>query len=177
MYRVVGGRTMPIIAIPKPLREKLGEEATASLIEVMNAHGRENKESIIDLAEQRFETRVVKSETGIREDMTRMEAGIREDMMKMEAGIREDMTKMESSLREEIVNVRKDVAAVEGRFNEKLSGEISNLREEMIRSDLSLKDELKEEIHKHGIANIKWMFVFWIGQIGVILGILFAVFK
>ena len=30
------GETMPIINVPKPLREKLGEEATDSLIELIN---------------------------------------------------------------------------------------------------------------------------------------------
>ena len=106
---------MPLISIPKPLREKLGEEATASLVEMINQFGQENKDSIVDLAEKRFETKLVQ--------------------------------------------------------------EISGLREEMIRSDLAIKDELKEEIHKHSTATIKWMFLFWIGQIVVLLGILFAVFK
>ena len=45
---------MPIISIPKPLREKLGEEASASLVDMMNQISQENKDSIIDLAEKRF---------------------------------------------------------------------------------------------------------------------------
>ena len=65
---------MPIISIPKPLREKLGEEATASLVDVMNQFGQENKDSVIDLAEQRFEAKLAKVEFGIHEDMAGMES-------------------------------------------------------------------------------------------------------
>ena len=67
------------------------------------------------------------------------------------------------------------MAAMESRFEQNLTHQISGLREEMIRSDLENKNELREEIRKNGVANIKWMFIFWIGQMGVLLGILFAV--
>jgi len=35
---------MPIISIPKPLRERLGEEAVASLVDMMNEFGQENRD-------------------------------------------------------------------------------------------------------------------------------------
>ena len=54
----------------------------------------------------------------------------------------------------------------------------------MIRSDLSLRDDLKADIadlrggiEKSRSDTVKWMFLFWIGQIGAVLGIILAVFK
>jgi hypothetical protein len=168
---------MPIISIPKPLREKLGEEAVASLVEMINQFGEEIKDSIIDLAEKRFEVKLTRESSGIRENMTVDFSALREDMAAMEnrseqkltieiAGVREDMAAMESRfeqrLTNEIAGVREDMAAMESRFNQRLSGEISEIREVM---------------HSHNTAVIKWMFLFWIGQIGVLLGVLFTFFK
>ncbi len=51
---------------------------------------------------------------------------------------------------------------VEEKFERRLSEEMGKLRGEM---------------HKNQVATIRWMFVFWVGQIGAILGILFAFFR
>ena len=51
---------------------------------------------------------------------------------------------------------------VEEKFERRLSEEMAKLRGEM---------------HKNQVATIRWMFVFWVGQIGAILGILFAFFR
>ena len=68
------------------------------------------------------------------------------------------------------------------RFEQSLSREIYGLREEMVRSDLSVRDELKADIadlrgrvEKSKSDTIKWMFLFWVGQIGAVLGIILAV--
>jgi hypothetical protein len=53
-------------------------------------------------------------------------------------------------------NQKKDILEfVEEKFERRLSEEVGTLRAELI----------------------KWMFIFWIGQVGVILGILFTFFK
>ncbi|MDH4199513.1 MAG: hypothetical protein OEV66_03945 [Spirochaetia bacterium] len=90
---------MPIIMVPKPLREKLGEEATDSLVELFREKDEEQKGHLFDLVEERFERRLLETESRIRADMSKMEAGIRADMSKMEAGIRADMSKMEAGIR------------------------------------------------------------------------------
>jgi len=51
---------------------------------------------------------------------------------------------------------------VEEKFERRLSEELSKLRIEM---------------HKNQAATIRWMFVFWVGQIGALLGILVAFFS
>ena len=92
--------------------------------------------------------------------------------------------RFEKHLTKEIAGVRVELAETEKRFEKRLTEEISSLREEMIRSDLSLRDELKADIadlrggiEKSKSDTIKWMFLFWIGQIGAVLGIILAVFK
>ena len=55
---------------------------------------------------------------------------------------------------------------VEEKFERRLSEEISNLE---IR--------LTEKISESRADMIKWMFIFWVGQIGVMIGILYVFFK
>ena len=52
---------------------------------------------------------------------------------------------------------------------EDLHGEISKLEKEMARLEIKI-ESTKSEI-------IKWMFIFWISQIGVTTGIIFAMLK
>ncbi len=69
---------------------------------------------------------------------------------------------------------------VEEKFERRLSEEIGKVEKKIsnlgnaiseIKNDLLAKDsETKADL-------IKWMFIFWVGQVGVILGILFAFFK
>ncbi len=98
---------MAVITIPKPLREKLGDEATDAFTEVIKEIDLDARKEALAIAEERFEKRL-SEETG------------------------------------------------------KLRVEIEKLRVEMSNN--------KSEI-------IKWMFLFWLGHIGVLTGIIFIMFK
>jgi len=64
-------------------------------------------------------------------------------------------------------DLKKDVITLaEEKFEKRLIEEISKLRV-----------EFNEKLSSTYANLIKWMFIFWLGQIGAILGILFAFFK
>ena len=54
-----------------------------------------------------------------------------------------------------------------------LRGEIVDTREEIA----NLRYDIRKEMADHKADTIKWMFIFWIGQIGATLGIIFLFFK
>jgi hypothetical protein len=61
---------------------------------------------------------------------------------------------------------RSDVlAAVEGRFEQRLTSEIASLRIEVTRELAAMR-----------VENLRWSFVFWISQLGAMAGLL-AYFK
>jgi hypothetical protein len=64
--------------------------------------------------------------------------------------------------KDDLVNLRKDLGSDISNIRKDLSGDISNIRKEM--------GENKAE-------NIKWMFIFWIGQVGATLAILLLFLK
>jgi hypothetical protein len=98
---------MAVIAVPRPLREKLGEEGTDALVALINEAGEDNKKSVIEIVEERFERRLAEEMGKIREEMSKMRI------------------------------------------------EMADLRANLIQ----------------------WMFLFWLGQTGVLTGILFAFFR
>jgi hypothetical protein len=102
---------MAVSAVARPLREKLGEEGTDTLVALSNEAGANDKKEILEVVEERFECRLA------------------EELGK----VRMDMTEGLSKLRTEMADLR------------------TNL--------------------------VQWMFLFWIGQIGVLTGILFAFFR
>jgi len=80
---------------------------------------------------------------------------------------------------------KKDIVEfVEEKFERRLSGEIGGLEvrlSEKINSvdkRLSkLEGSLDAKISASKAEIIKWMFIFWVGQVGMILGFLFVFFK
>jgi Fe2+ transport system protein B len=157
--------------------EKLGEEGSEALAAVLNEHGKEAENSVIKTAAQRFEKKLSEEISGVRLEMAESEKRFEKKLSEEISGVRlelaESEKRFEKKLSEEISGVRIELAESEKRFEKKLSEEISGVREEMVRGDCALQ----KEIQKSKTDTVKWMFIFWIGQIGALLGILFMVFK
>jgi len=109
---------MPVVAVGKPLREKLGDDGVDSLVQLINQSQAEHKNDILKMVEEKFERR----------------------------------------LSEEIGSVLVKIAETKSEL-------------------MTIILELKTENAKSKAELIKWMFIFWVGQLGMMLGILFAFFK
>jgi len=109
---------VPILTVPKPLREKLGDEATDALVDLINQANGQVKGDVLTFVEEKFERR-----------------------------LSEEVAKLDVKISQE---------------GAKLDGRISRL-------EVSIT-EVKADL-------IRWMFIFWVGQLGAILGILFAFFR
>jgi len=103
--------------MPKPLVEKLGDEGSRALVDVINESVRAAKLDWAGLSGERFERRLAESTGALRQEIANFRAELKED----------------------IANLRTE-----------LKGDISNVRAELIR----------------------WMFVFWVGQVAAVAGIL-----
>ena len=66
---------------------------------------------------------------------------------------------------------------VEEKFERRLSEEMERLEVRLTEKISQNYNDLSEKISGTRADMIKWMFIFWVGQVGVILGILFAFFK
>ncbi|MFQ5667029.1 MAG: LA_3696 family protein [Candidatus Binatia bacterium] len=102
---------MALITVPRPLREKLGNEASDALVSLINQAGNGYKADTIEFVGERFERRLT------------------EEVAKLDHRITEEVSKLDVKLSE-------------------------------TKADL-----------------LRWMFIFWVGQVGALLGILFAFFR
>lgn len=123
--------------VPAALHARLGDEATAGLLELLDRSQQEAKEGLISACTERFERRLVEEVSGLRVqiacDMSQLERSLRQDMGELRASLREELADLRASVREDIAAVRVDL--------------------------------------------VKWCFLFWIGQVLAISGIVGVMFR
>jgi len=111
------------------LREKLGEEGTDALVELINLANGQTKADVLTFVEEKFERR-----------------------------LSEELGKLNERLTTEI-----------GKVSERLTTEIGKVNMEFAK--------VRQEMAEMKADLIRWMFIFGVGQLGAILGILFAFFR
>ncbi|MDR7513610.1 MAG: DUF1640 domain-containing protein, partial [Armatimonadota bacterium] len=87
---------------------------------------------------------------------------ITEEVARLETRIAEESAKLDRRVTEEVARLENRIAEEAAKLDRRITEEVARLRTQIsdVRADL-----------------IRWMFVFWVGQIGVLLGILFAFFR
>lgn len=65
-----------IDAVPAALRIRLGESATVGLLELLELHHRQGRESVIDACAERFERRLVEEISGLRVQIAQVEGSL-----------------------------------------------------------------------------------------------------
>ena len=146
---------MEIITIPRVLREKLGDNGADSLVELLNRVSNHTRDDVLTFVEEKFEHH-------LSEEISKVNERITKEISKLDNRLTEEMGKVNERIAEERVSINQRITEEVAKVNQRVTDEIAMVRTDMhaLRADL-----------------IKWMFIFWAGQIGVILGILFAFFR
>jgi hypothetical protein len=90
-------------ALPAAVRERLGPEATAGLLDVLETARREWRDDVIEVCATRFERRlteevsklrleIVQGDSGLRQEMSELGGNLRREMMELGAGLRQEMS-------------------------------------------------------------------------------------
>ena len=153
---------MGVIVVPRILQEKLGEEGSDAFVKVIKEIDNEARKEALVVAEEHFEVRLSEEMGKLRQEFS----GFKEEMRTELSEFKEEMKAKFSGFEEEI---RTEFSG----FKEEIKAEFSGFKDSMGREISSLKVENA----KTKADMIKWMFIFWIGQIGVLSGIMFAIFK
>jgi hypothetical protein len=153
---------VPILAVPKVLREKLGEEGTDALVELINQANGYTKADVLGFVEEKFERR-------LSEEVARFNERLTTEIGKVNERLTTEIGKVNERLTTEIGKVNERLTTEIGKVNERLTAEIAKVSAEFPR--------LRQEVAEMKADLIRWMFIFWVGQLGAILGILFAFFR
>ena len=121
-----------------------------ALLELLDRSHRESRDELIITCTERFERRVVEEGAGLRVQIAQLGAELRQEMATMGAELRQEMATMGAELRQEVASVRVD------------------LRQDMT----TMGADLRQEIATGRVDLFKWCFLFWIGQVLAITGIM-----
>ena len=135
---------MPVLSVPRVLRDKLSDEGVEALVELLNQAEEKVRDVIVKFSEEKYERRLVEVASALRVSLEDKIAGVKSDLEGKIANLEVKIASVKSDLEGKIANVKSD-----------LEVKIANARADIIR----------------------WMFIFWVGQIGALLGILLAFFK
>ncbi|MBI3813504.1 MAG: DUF1640 domain-containing protein [Nitrospinae bacterium] len=137
---------MPVVAVSKVLRERLTDEGVDEFIEILSEVEKEARKDSLVIAEERFERRLT-----------------------------EETSKLDKRITEEVAKIRVEIASLKA----ELKGDIASLKAESKGDIASLKVELKGDIASLRVDMasfkaeiIKWMFLFWAGQLVIIAGMI-----
>ena len=146
---------MRILRVPKKLQIVLGDEGTEGLLEMLDQQEEQTKNTVIETAADRFERRLTEVGSGLDNRITEVEAKLDNRITEVEAKLDNRITEVEAKLGSRITEVEA-----------KLRVEIAETR-----TDLSTK------IEKSKTETIRWMFIFYIGQVAALGGLLFALLR
>ncbi len=138
-----------VLELYEKLKPKLGEDEARSLLEYVESTVEQRAATKSDLERNSGE---------LREEIRRVEGELREEIRRVEGKLREEIRQVEVKLREEINQLDGKLQTTESA----LRREIHQVREDM----QSMKADL-----------IKWSFVFWVGAVAALSGVMFALLR
>ena len=94
---------MAVVAVPRALREKLGDDASDSLVDLLQQFEAEQTDHLIEMVEERF----VRSELGKEIGSLRSELGKEIGSLRSELG--KEIGSLRTELGKEIAEVRKEI--------------------------------------------------------------------
>jgi len=152
---------MAILTVPKVLREKLGDDGVEALITLLNEAAHHERNNLLGILEERFERRVTdegkRLEVQIAETEKRLEVQIAEVEKRLDHRITEETAKLDKRITEEVARLEQRFTEVESKLDNRIA-------------------EVKVALSERYASLVRWMFIFWVGQIGVIVA-LFALFR
>jgi hypothetical protein len=147
-------------AVSPALAGRLGADATAGLVELIDSAEGHCVNIVLERSVERFERRLSEDVSTLRVEMTRLGADLRQEITTVWSDLRQEMATLGSGLRQEMAALGSD-----------LRGEMATLGSDLRREMATLGSDLRQEIGNQKFDLLKWSFLFWIGQVVAIAGI------
>jgi len=159
---------MELTDVPATLRDRLGHEAAAGLIELFTDVQEEWTTEMVERVGDRF--RLTDENTKVRVEMAQGFAAVRQEMTAGFAALRQEMTTGSAALRQEMTTG----SAV---LRQEMTTGCAVLRQEMTAGSAALRQEMttgfaafRQELADTRFELLKWTFVFWVGQLFALAG-------
>lgn len=137
-------------AVPPALRERLGGDGTAGLLELLETTRRTWSTEVTTTCLERFDRRLVEEIGGLRVEMAEGHAKLRTEMAQAEARLVRELQIGFGTIRQEAAN------------------NAGSLRQEAANNIGSLR----QEIANNRVEFLRWAFLFWVGQFFAVAGLM-----
>ncbi len=153
---------MPVgeIELYEALKEKVGEKEAKTLLEFIESQ-----------IEKRIEDK--KEVLATKGDIKNSEIATRGEIKSLEVRMKEEIKSLE-------VRVMEEIKSLELRMKEEIKSLEVRMKEEIKSLEVRVMDEIKNlevRVEKTKSDIIKWMFLFWIGQLASLIAILEIFFR
>ena len=136
---------MDSTVVPAALRDRLGPEATAGLLELL-AHPQPTwKTDVIEAVTDRFERRLVEETSKLRIEMAQGFAALRHEV----SGLRQELSGTRQAMTQDLSGMRQDMTQGLSAMRQEMTQELAGMRQAMTLDRFEL---------------LKWAFLFWVGQ-------------
>ena len=149
---------MAKLTVPPLLRDKLGDDASAALIDLLHEAQNGQRQLLLQSVEDRFLRHVAESEGRLRSEMQagflelqRQMGALRADVSKEIVDLRKEFTGEIADVRNEIANLRKEFAK-----------EIADLRREFTKEITDVRKEIGE-MRKEITTQTRWILTVMVG--------------
>ena len=151
---------MGVRAVSPALAGRLGADATAGLVELIDTVEGHCVDIVMERSVERFERRLSEEVSTLRVEMARMGADLRQEITTVRSDLRQEMATLGSDLRGEMATLGSD-----------LRREMATLGSDLRREMAILGSDLRQDIGNQKFDLLKWSFLFWIGQVVAMAGI------
>ena len=159
-------------AAVRALREKLGDDAMGGLQTFVDDAGQKWKDEVLALATERFNRHLGEEIGALRLDMTKEFAAARVETAKEFSAVRVEMAAMRTELRVEMAAMRTELRVEMAAMGTELRSEMAAIRSELRSEMAAMGAGLRTEMAATHFSMLKWAFVFWIGQLAAMSGIM-----
>ena len=141
---------MAVISVPHELRERLGDAASDSLVDMLRQVGAEQRDDVFTMVEERFALRLAETRDELRSEMHAGFLNLQEQI----GGLRAEIGSVRAELQEQIGSVRAEIGSVRAELQEQIGSvraEIGSVRAELQEQIGSVRAEIggvRAELHK-----------------------------
>jgi len=171
--------------VSEALSERLGIEATVGLVETLGVARREWEDDVIGRAIERFEQRLTNQVADLKIAVGSVQATLREEMAAQKVELLGLVTRQGAELRQAIVDqgaeFRVALAGQDAQLRQAIGSQGFELREAIAHQGAELRAalaaqgaDLRSEMAAGRTDLLRWLFVFWTGQLIALAALLRA---
>jgi hypothetical protein len=169
---------MRVEDVPSALRRQLGLEATDGLLGTLDAAQREWTEDAVTRMVDRFERRLIQDVSGLRVELGQalatQSADLREALASQSADLREALAAQRAEFREQLADHNGGFQAALSSQRAEFLGALAGQGAEVRTAIAGQGAALRSEIATSRTDIIRWLFIFWTGQLIALAALLNA---